>query len=87
MQAVSAVGTTAIRLLRVHPLRTAGALQLGAEIVAAVGHRQLASSSPLTSGPRKRPNARNCDRPPRSNVIEIVVLTTPMTQRDLAIGA
>ncbi len=32
---VTAVRTTAVRLLRVHPLRTADALQLGAAIVAA----------------------------------------------------
>jgi len=32
------VRTTAIRLLRVHPLRTADALQLGAAIVAAEDH-------------------------------------------------
>jgi predicted nucleic acid-binding protein len=35
VQPVTAVRTTAIRLLRVHPLRTADALQLGAAIVAA----------------------------------------------------
>jgi predicted nucleic acid-binding protein len=38
VQPVSAVRQTAIRLLRVHPLRTAGAFQLGAAIVAAEGH-------------------------------------------------
>ena len=36
--AVSAVRETALRLLRVHPLRTADALQLGAAIVAVEGH-------------------------------------------------
>ncbi len=35
VQPVTAVRTTAIRLLRVHPLRTADALQLAAAIVAA----------------------------------------------------
>ena len=35
---VTAVRTTAVRLLRVHPLRTADALQLGAAIVAAEDH-------------------------------------------------
>jgi hypothetical protein len=35
VQPVTAVRTTAIRLLRVHPLRTADAFQLGAAIVAA----------------------------------------------------
>jgi len=35
---VTAVRTTAIRLLRVHPLRTADAFQLGAAIVAAEDH-------------------------------------------------
>jgi uncharacterized protein len=38
VQPVTAVRTTAIRLLRVHPLRTAEALQLGAAIVAAENH-------------------------------------------------
>ena len=38
VQPVTAVRETAIRLLRVHPLRTADALQLGAAIVAAEGH-------------------------------------------------
>jgi predicted nucleic acid-binding protein len=38
VQPVTAVRTTAIRLLRVHPLRTADALQLGAAIVAAENH-------------------------------------------------
>jgi predicted nucleic acid-binding protein len=38
VQPVAAVRTTAIRLLRVHPLRTADALQLGAAIVAAENH-------------------------------------------------
>lgn len=38
VQPVSAVRQTAIRLLRVHPLRTADALQLGAAIVAAEDH-------------------------------------------------
>ena len=38
VQPVTAVRTTAIRLLRVHPLRAADALQLGAAIVAAEGH-------------------------------------------------
>jgi predicted nucleic acid-binding protein len=38
VQPVTAVRTTAIRLLRVHPLRTADALQLGAAIVAAEDH-------------------------------------------------
>jgi uncharacterized protein len=38
VQPVTPVRTTAIRLLRVHPLRTAGALQLGAAIAAAEDH-------------------------------------------------
>jgi predicted nucleic acid-binding protein len=38
VQPVTVVRTTAIRLLRVHPLRAAGALQLGAAIVAAEDH-------------------------------------------------
>jgi len=38
VQPVTAVRTTAIRLLRVHPLRTADALQLAAAIVAAEDH-------------------------------------------------
>ena len=38
VQPVTAVRTTAIRLLRVHPLRAADALQLGAAIVAAENH-------------------------------------------------
>lgn len=38
VQPVTSVRTTAIRLLRVHPLRTADALQLGAAIVAAEDH-------------------------------------------------
>ena len=38
VQPVTMVRTTAIRLLRVHPLRTADALQLGAAIVAAEDH-------------------------------------------------
>jgi predicted nucleic acid-binding protein len=38
VQPVRAVRTTAIRLLRVHPLRTGDALQLGAAIVAAENH-------------------------------------------------
>jgi predicted nucleic acid-binding protein len=38
VQPVTAVRTTAIRLLRVHPLRTAEALQLGAAIVASENH-------------------------------------------------
>ena len=38
VQPVTAVRETAIRLLRVHPLRTADALQLAAAIVAAEGH-------------------------------------------------
>ena len=38
VQPVPAVRTTAIRLLRVHPLRTAEALQLGAAIVASENH-------------------------------------------------
>jgi len=38
VQPVTAVRTTAIRLLRVHPLRAADALQLGAAIVAAEDH-------------------------------------------------
>jgi predicted nucleic acid-binding protein len=38
VQPVTAVRTTAIRLVRVHPLRTAEALQLGAAIVAAENH-------------------------------------------------
>jgi len=38
VQQVTAVRTMAIRLLRVHPLRTADALQLGAAIVAAEDH-------------------------------------------------
>jgi len=38
VQPVTAVRKTAIRLLRVHPLRTPDALQLGAAIVAAEGH-------------------------------------------------
>jgi predicted nucleic acid-binding protein len=38
VQPVTAIRTTAIRLLRVHPLRTADAFQLGAAIVAAEGH-------------------------------------------------
>lgn len=38
VQPGAAVRETAIRLLRVHPLRTADALQLGAAIVAAEGH-------------------------------------------------
>jgi predicted nucleic acid-binding protein len=38
VQPVAAVRTTAIRLLRVHPLRTADALQLGAAIVASEDH-------------------------------------------------
>ncbi|MBF6605912.1 MAG: type II toxin-antitoxin system VapC family toxin [Chloroflexi bacterium] len=38
VQPVTAVRETAIRLLRVHPLRTADALQLGAAIVAAENH-------------------------------------------------
>ena len=37
VQPVNAVRQTAIRLLRVHPLRTADAFQLGAAIVAAEG--------------------------------------------------
>ena len=38
VQPVSAVRQTTIRLIRVHPLRTADALQLGAAIVAAEDH-------------------------------------------------
>jgi uncharacterized protein len=38
VQPVAAVRTTAIRLLRVHPLRTADALQLAAAIVASEDH-------------------------------------------------
>ena len=38
VQPVSIVRQTAIRLLRVHPLRTADAFRLGASIVAAEGH-------------------------------------------------
>jgi len=38
VQPVTAVRTTAIRLLRVHPLRTAEGLQLGAAIVASENH-------------------------------------------------
>jgi predicted nucleic acid-binding protein len=38
VQPVTTVRTTAIRLLRVHPLRTADALQLAAAIVAAEDH-------------------------------------------------
>ena len=38
VQPLTAVRTTAIRLLRVHPLRTAEALQLGAAIVASENH-------------------------------------------------
>ena len=38
VQPVSIVRQTAIRLLRVHPLRTADAFRLGAAIVAAEGH-------------------------------------------------
>jgi len=38
VQPVTLVRTTAIRLMRVHPLRTADALQLGAAIVAAEEH-------------------------------------------------
>jgi len=38
VQPVTVVRTTAIRLMRVHPLRTADALQLGAAIVAAEEH-------------------------------------------------
>ena len=38
VQPVRAVRATAIRLLRVHPLRTADALQLGAAIVASEDH-------------------------------------------------
>jgi predicted nucleic acid-binding protein len=38
VQPVTAVRQTAIRLLRVHPLRTADAFQLGAAIVAAEDH-------------------------------------------------
>jgi predicted nucleic acid-binding protein len=38
VQPVAAVRETAIRLLRVHPLRTADAFQLGAAIAAAEGH-------------------------------------------------
>lgn len=38
VQPVTAVRQTAIRLLRVHPLRAADALQLGAAIVAAEDH-------------------------------------------------
>ena len=38
VQPVTAVRTTAIRLLRVHPLRTGDALQLGAAIAAAEDH-------------------------------------------------
>jgi predicted nucleic acid-binding protein len=38
VQPVSGVRTTAIRLLRVHPLRTADAFQLAAAIVAAEDH-------------------------------------------------
>ena len=38
VQPVTAVRTTAIRLLRVHPLRSGDALQLGAAIVAAENH-------------------------------------------------
>ncbi len=38
VQPVAAVRTIAIRLLRVHPLRTADAFQLGAAIVAAEDH-------------------------------------------------
>ncbi len=38
VQPVTSVRTTAIRLLRVHPLRTADALQLAAAIVAAEDH-------------------------------------------------
>jgi uncharacterized protein len=38
VQPVTAVRTTAIRLLRVHPLRTADALQLAAAIVASEDH-------------------------------------------------
>lgn len=38
VQPVTAVRTTAIRLLRVHPLRTADAFQLAAAIVAAENH-------------------------------------------------
>jgi predicted nucleic acid-binding protein len=38
VQPVRGVRTTAIRLLRVHPLRTADAFQLAAAIVAAENH-------------------------------------------------
>lgn len=38
VQPVTSVRQTAIRLLRVHPLRTADALQLASAIVAAEGH-------------------------------------------------
>ncbi len=38
VQPASAVRETAIRLLRVHPLRTADALQIASAIVAAEGH-------------------------------------------------
>jgi predicted nucleic acid-binding protein len=38
VQPVMAVRETAIRLLRVHPLRSADALQLASAIVAAEGH-------------------------------------------------
>jgi predicted nucleic acid-binding protein len=38
VQPVTVVGETAIRLLRVHPLRSADALQLASAIVAAEGH-------------------------------------------------
>ena len=38
VQPVTAVRTTAIRLLRVHPIRTADAFQLGAAIAAAEDH-------------------------------------------------
>ncbi len=38
MQPVPAVRSAAIRVLRVHPLRAADALQLGAAIVVSEGH-------------------------------------------------
>ena len=46
VQPVMAVRDTAVRLLRVHPLRTADALQLASAIVAAEGH---AASLPLVT--------------------------------------
>jgi hypothetical protein len=67
---IEAVTETAVRLLRVDPLRAAGSLQLAAAYAAAEGRQaalgvatlddRLASSAKLAAAPRK---IRICDRP------------------------